>query len=239
MVSVIIPTFNEEKYIADAIKQFEKLTIKHEIIVTDDKSTDNTVAVARASQATVILVPEQKHRTIAANRNEGRRYASGEFLVFMDGDSRINDVEVFFKHCLERFEKEKRLVAITARLRVLPDLETFVDSVIYDIFNFVLGVKNNLFHKGEASGKFQMMRATSFDAVHGFREDLVSREDANMFQKLARVGSISSDNSLTVFHFGRRAHKIGWPKLLWIWMRDSFAVAFFNTSASKEWTDIR
>ena len=48
MISIIIPTYNEEKYIGKSLKCFrEKMTIPHEVIVCDDKSTDKTIEMAQ------------------------------------------------------------------------------------------------------------------------------------------------------------------------------------------------
>jgi glycosyltransferase involved in cell wall biosynthesis len=55
-ISIIIPTFNEEKVISKTIEAFNQLPIPHEIIVTDDGSTDETVNIARR-HGVKVLVP--------------------------------------------------------------------------------------------------------------------------------------------------------------------------------------
>jgi glycosyltransferase involved in cell wall biosynthesis len=239
MLSIIIPTYNEEKYIGESLEQFKsKLTLPHEVIVTDDKSTDKTVEIAKSYDVTV-LVPDKKHRTIGANRNEGARIAKGEFLVFMDGDSRLNDPNKSFGLILDYFENNKDVLAVTAYLKVQPELETLTDRVIYIIFNWTHILKNNIFHTGEASGKFQVIRRVAFEEVGGYSETLVAREDADMFQRLCKIGRTACLSSVTVFHPARRAHRIGWPKLLYIWMSETFVVATTGKSIAKEWKDIR
>ena len=248
MLSIIIPTYNEEKYIRDAIGQFNGLKLPHEIIVTDDKSTDQTAAFAQAAAkaATLdgrsliqVLVPESKHRTIAANRNDGARRATGDILVFMDGDSRIMDVNNFFQKAMERFEKHPEMVALTGIFGVLPQLATRADKIVYFVFNLVHRFKNNVIHVGEAPGKFMMIRHDAFKKVNGFREDLVSREDGDLFQRLAKIGRTYCDKGLPVFHHGRRSRKLGWPRLLWIWMFDAAHLALFDKVYSKDWKPVR
>ena len=46
MISIIIPTYNEEKYIGFTLEKLKPLTLPHEIIVTDDKSLDATFSIA-------------------------------------------------------------------------------------------------------------------------------------------------------------------------------------------------
>ena len=85
------------------------------------------------------------------------------------------------------------------------------------------------------AGRFQMMRRSAFDKVNGYREDLITREDGDMFSRLSKIGRTMYDPKLEVFHSGRRAHAIGWPKLLSIWIIETFWVAAFGTTRSKNW----
>ena len=237
MISIIIPTYNEEKYIEKSLACFkQKMTIPHEIIICDDKSTDATAEIARGYTDKVI-VADIKHPTIAANRNAGAKSARGDIYVFMDGDSFIENPDVFFTHALRYFE-DPRIVAVTGALDIFPHVKTSSDAVMYAIFNFVHHVKNNVLHSGESSGKFQMMRRGAFEKVGGFPE-LVTREDALMFKKLAKIGRTVYDKNLVIFHNGRRAHTYGWPKLLSIWLVETFWVALFKKTLIKEWTAIR
>jgi len=238
MLSIIIPTYKEEKYISNAILQFRKLTIPHEIIVSDDASGDQTTNIARGLTSKV-LETQNKYPTIATNRNRGASVAVGDYLVFIDADSRIEDVNSFFKLALADFANIPNLCAVTGSFWIIPSIASRTDKFIYTIFNIVHRIKNNVLHIGEAPGKFQMIRRDAFLRVGGFREDLVSREDADIFHRLNKVGRTFADEHLIIYHFGRRSKALGWPKLLWIWMRDAFFVAAFGKSASKSWVAFR
>ena len=103
MISLIIPTYNEEKAIGETLSHLtRKLTLPHEIIVSDDKSLDLTVSTAR-KYTNKVLSPEHKHISIAANRNAGAQKATGDFLVFMDADSSMLDPDAFFTRALADF----------------------------------------------------------------------------------------------------------------------------------------
>ena len=238
MISIIIPTHNEEKYIGKSLARFkEACTIPHEIIVCDDLSTDATVSVALRFTDTVITTPI-KHPTISANRNTGARHARGDFFVFIDGDSYIEDPDTFFTQALTNFVNPQ-VVAVTGALDIFPHGKTWGDRIMYPLFNATHYVKNNILGTGESSGKFQMMRRSAFEKVGGFPEDLVTREDAIMFNKLAKIGRTRYDRKLRIYHNGRRAHHYGWPRLLTIWMVETFWVTVFKRSYSKQWTAIR
>ncbi|HUZ60688.1 MAG TPA: TIGR04283 family arsenosugar biosynthesis glycosyltransferase [Hanamia sp.] len=87
MISIIIPTYNEEENIAATIaeiKNRDKENCSSEIIVSDGQSTDKTVAIASNAGATVIT-NEKKGRS--AQMNYGASIAKGEVLYFLHADS--------------------------------------------------------------------------------------------------------------------------------------------------------
>src|SRR5688572_9780317 len=89
MISVIIPAWNEERFIGCTLAAVraaaDQLQESSEIIVVDDDSTDRTSEIARRFGARVIHV--RKHQ-ISAVRNAGARAARGSRLIFIDADTR-------------------------------------------------------------------------------------------------------------------------------------------------------
>lgn len=85
-VSVVIPAYNAEKYLAEAIESvLVQQSSDLEIIVVDDGSTDGTAAVA-GRYADRIRFVRQSNLGVAAARNHGIRLARGEVLGFLDAD---------------------------------------------------------------------------------------------------------------------------------------------------------
>ena len=83
-VSVVIPAYNSEEFIGEAIQSVQAQTLPvSEIIVVDDGSSDRTAEVARELGATVI---QQPHRGISAARNAGIRAATQEWIALHDAD---------------------------------------------------------------------------------------------------------------------------------------------------------
>lgn len=87
-ISVIIPVYNGERYLAEAIDSvLAQSRLPTEIIVVDDGSTDHSVQVAQRYQPLVQCV-QQTNCGPGAARNRGIRLAQGEFLAFLDADDR-------------------------------------------------------------------------------------------------------------------------------------------------------
>ena len=83
-VSVIIPAYNEGNTIADIVKQVRSLYPDFEVIVVNDGSTDDTISEAQKAGALVYSHPYNIGNGAAIK--SGIRVATGDILVFMDGD---------------------------------------------------------------------------------------------------------------------------------------------------------
>jgi len=84
-VSIVIPTYNEERDIRDCLLSLMKQSYKNiEIIVVDDGSADNTLKIAKEFKK--IKVIRDEHRGPGYSRNIGARASSGEILGFVDAD---------------------------------------------------------------------------------------------------------------------------------------------------------
>ncbi|MBO8173073.1 MAG: glycosyltransferase [Bacillaceae bacterium] len=86
MISVIIPVYNREQFIAEAIDSVLNQTYPQvEIIVVNDGSTDETARVLNTYRDKIRYI-EQENRGPSAARNTGIRAARGDFIAFLDSD---------------------------------------------------------------------------------------------------------------------------------------------------------
>jgi len=95
MISFIVPAYNEELELSPTLAAIQAATSglsqPFEIIVVDDASTDATPKIAEQAGARVVSI---HRRQIAAARNAGASAARGEYLFFVDADTRINPTHV-------------------------------------------------------------------------------------------------------------------------------------------------
>jgi glycosyltransferase involved in cell wall biosynthesis len=86
-VSIIIPTYNEEKNVGRLLLSIKSQSYKNiEVIVVDDQSTDNTVAISKKYGACVF---PRKHAERSVQRNFGALKSTGKYLVFLDADMEL------------------------------------------------------------------------------------------------------------------------------------------------------
>ena len=88
--SIIIPVFNCEKFLEEAIRSaLYQEDAESEVIVVDDGSTDGSLAVANKYKGFITII-SQPNSGVAAARNHGARIATGECLLFLDCDDWID-----------------------------------------------------------------------------------------------------------------------------------------------------
>ena len=88
LVSVVIPAYNAERFVGEAIESvLAQRYTRFELIVVDDGSSDRTSEVAR-SYGEKVRTLRQENRGVSAARNAGTRAATGELLAFLDADDR-------------------------------------------------------------------------------------------------------------------------------------------------------
>lgn len=87
LVSILIPAYNAQEWIADTIRSAMAQTWpRKEIIVVDDGSTDQTAAIARQFEANGVRVVTQKNQGAAAARNTAYSLSRGDYIQWLDAD---------------------------------------------------------------------------------------------------------------------------------------------------------
>ena len=87
--SVIIPAYNAEKYLEEAVRSALRQKVECEILIIDDGSTDSTADVAKrleSENANVRLLKNRGKKGVAGARNFGISKARGKYIAFLDAD---------------------------------------------------------------------------------------------------------------------------------------------------------
>jgi glycosyltransferase involved in cell wall biosynthesis len=87
LVSILIPAFNAERWIAQTIRSAISQTWKHkEIVIVDDGSTDRTLAIAQKFASDSVRVVAQPHRGASSARNFAFSLCKGDYIQWLDAD---------------------------------------------------------------------------------------------------------------------------------------------------------
>ena len=241
MISIIIPTLNEESVLEKTLKNLREITkFPIEIIVSDGGSIDKTIEIAKGYADKIVVHEGKERQTIGGGRNMGAKEASGEDLLFIDADVTIPDPNIFIEKIIERFKIDEELIAATVRIKVLKENETLADKIFSTIaMDWVSYLSNNIFKTGGASGEFQFIKKSFFDKVGGFNEKLAASEDYDLFIRLAKEGKTKMFYDMAIYHTGRRFHKVGWFRVLSIWTANFVLSRICKKTISKVWIPIR
>jgi glycosyltransferase involved in cell wall biosynthesis len=199
LVTVIIPCYNGEAFVQEAITSALAQTYHRvEVIVIDDGSTDRSAEIAQAFPVRYI---HQENRGLTASRNLGIQESRGSYLVFLDADDRLLPEAI--KAGLDVLQtRPECAMTIGDHLFVCEDgsylahsRKTFLGSSHYEallISNFIEMISSVLF------------RRSVFEAVGGFDPQLRVAEDYELYLRIARDFPVCCHTSVVAEY---RQHK--------------------------------
>ncbi len=238
-VSVIIPTFQEGKFLRACIESIRRQTAGSaplEIIVADAASTDETQSIARTMADKLVVTTA---RGIALGRNAGAMEATGDLVVFIDADVVLDDNVL--RDILGAFQ-DPALIGATA-VGVPQDGGPWARAVYVGTYVLV-----RLFHVFGLSlfpGICVAYRANAFRSIGGFREDLAVSEDIDLSRRIRRLGRTRVLGTAKAFVSTRRLQKNGLSVVLFhvyhhirYLLTGASARRYPKTEETSHWTDI-
>ena len=180
-ISIVVPAFNEEKLlpgslrsINDAKAAFHARGWHTELIVCDNNSTDRTAEVARMEGAHVVFEPINQ---IARARNRGAAAATGDWILFIDADSKPS--RDLFIDVADAIVSGKYVAGgVTVKMDVwFPGMSFFVA-----LWNLTSRMKK------WCAGSFIFCESEAFRAIGGFSNELFVSEELDLSQRLKAYG---------------------------------------------------
>lgn len=187
-VSVIIPSYNSAKTIAETIDSVRQQTINDwELIVVNDGSTDNTLEIVKAIDEPRLKIISSANGGVARARNLGIGEATGKYLAFLDADDLW--VPDKLERQLQALEQTPRAIAAyswTCFMDEQPDGYAYHPSSSYrycgDVYPRLL--QGDFIH----SGSNILVRREALSQAGGFDPDCNGCEDWDMWLRLAAIG---------------------------------------------------
>lgn len=205
MLTVIICTYNREKYIRNLLESIARNTLdknEYEILLVDNNCTDNTRAVCDAfAQAhkdvhfRYVIEPEQG---LSAARNKGIREAKGDLIVYVDDDAQVD--EHYLQDYVDCFAQQPQVMAAGGPIE--PLYETAEPAWMTDYTKALLcawmnyGDKQRHYPKGRyPGGGNAAYRKAVFEQVGLFNTELgrkgtalLASEEKDIFDKMHALG---------------------------------------------------
>lgn len=184
-VSVVVTTKNEERNIKNCLDSISKQTYdqkKIEIIVIDNKSTDNTKKIASGYTKMVF----DKGHERSAQRNYGAQKSSGKYYLYLDADMILSPDVI--RESVATLEKEKNVIAL-----YIPEV-ILGNSFWSKVRKFERG-----FYNGTAIDCVRIIRKDTFLKVGGFDESMSGPEDWDLDKKIRNMGKVSITKS-PIYH---------------------------------------
>jgi glycosyltransferase involved in cell wall biosynthesis len=183
-LSVIIPAWNEEKYVGRAIDSLQRAASFYhrergchaEIIVVDNNSTDRTAEVARQHGVPVVVEPLNN---IGRARNAGARAARGQYLAFCDADNEVTENLLVLIH--DHLEDPKVAGGGTWIEPARRNLKINFFYFLWGLYVRCSGVGVGMMH----------CRKSDFEKFGGFDETIYAAEDVQLAYDLKKLGKFS------------------------------------------------
>ena len=231
LVSIIIPTLNEEGYIEETLLSVKNQTYKNiEIIVSDGCSCDRTVDIAKKHADRVIV----KKTNIAAARNIGVKHSKGEIIVFLDADSCLEPV--WIESTLRFFnESDNDLVFGPVKPRREDLRAKIICKLGWDLIpRFFTRIGFPQF-----SGVSIAMRKSAFERIGGFREKMNATEDIDMGFRIRKHGKVAFNKYVKCYTSMRRFEHGGYSFWVARWIIDWINYIFTKNSSFSEYPVFR
>ncbi|MBV6477768.1 MAG: hypothetical protein HGGPFJEG_00512 [Ignavibacteria bacterium] len=239
-ISIVIPALNEEKLIINVLKQFNESIKKDydvEIIVSDGGSSDNTVNIAGKYADKVLNYNKEDSQNISRGRNEGARKSQGDVLIFLNADTRFENLKYILDESLREIY-ENNVKAIACAVYVYPEEELLSDKIFHFLYNKYTSFLVSFF-TGMGRGECHIIEREIFFKIGGYNESIIAGEDFELYMRLKKAGKLKFRNDFVIYESPRRYRKYGYLRILWEWLKNSLSVFFFGKSVSVKWEEVR
>lgn len=181
MISVIMSTYNEEKYIETSLKSLLNQTFEDfEIIIVDDASTDSTRKLIQGLEDERIhLICNEENQGLTKNLNKALKYAKGKYIARMDGD----DIAL-----PKRFEKQyKYMEKHSDTMLVSCYTKSFGDSnLVFVLPDHSENLKVRMLVRPVYAHPGFMMRKDLIEAGYQYNEEYQTAQDYEFASRVAQ-----------------------------------------------------
>ncbi|MFH0818322.1 MAG: glycosyltransferase [Candidatus Micrarchaeota archaeon] len=232
MISVVIPTLNEEKCVRMCLESLKKQDYQgeYEIILVDAYSSDKTAQIAKEYTDRVFLLPPKGP---GMARNYGATQAKYPLVAFIDADC-IAPSDWLSK--IEENFKSTELIGLGGVLR--PQEGLMFDKMMFRLtsdwwvrISAWLGIY-------QLYGNCCAYRKEKFFELKGFNTNVSFWEDTELSMRMKKIGKCHIDGRWYVETSTRRFRQMGYPKVFWVNMKAFISFAMHKPIKTKYFQEI-
>lgn len=221
MISIIIPTLNEEQYLPILLEDLKNQSYQdYEIIISDACSEDRTIEIAKKYHCSVIVAnKDERHPSI--QRNKGAKIAQGDVILFLDADTSLLDRDFLMK-AINDFQQ--RNLGVAGFYLSFPSSKFFY-RFYYCLYNGLAFLAQRI--KPLAVGAGLMVKKSLHDEIGGFDESIFIGEDQVYCEKLSKKAKFRLIKGTKIVFSIRRFEKVGpWKMLARLVYSTSYVLLF-------------
>jgi len=182
LVSIIIVNLNGKKNLEQCLKSLMEISYKNfEIILVDNNSIDDSIEFVKNTYPSMMIIKLEKNRGFAEPNNIGARNSKGEFLLFLNNDTKVT---TNFITELVKIAKQDPKIAICQSMLLKPNGNVDSSGDYIDSIGVSFSSKEKIENVKEilsAKGASMLIRKKVFDELGGFDEKFfASFEDVDL-----------------------------------------------------------
>jgi len=223
--SIIIPAHNEEKYIANTLKNISNLDYpfeRFEVFIIENGSNDKTYEIAKSFDAINIKTLKSEFKGVSRAKNFGIKQVenTSDWIIFLDADTIIEPSFLSDLNAYLNKNKDKNFTIGTTSIKPLENKGWYAMAWMkfYDVGHKLT----------KTSFAIQIMKASLKDRVK-FNEELHLAEDLQLIKDCLKYGKFFYLDTDTVFTSVRRFENYGWFGLFLKWNIDALLWRFRNS----------
>jgi len=199
-ISLIVPAYNEERYIGDCLLSIQKYGKGlFEVIVINNNSTDKTSEIVKNFPEFRLV--EEPRQGLPFARNRGLREARGDLVAFVDADTRIK--EGWINKITEEFEKNKDTVCVSGPY-VYYDTSIFEKFLVWIYLIILLWPAYFIMGYMAILGNF-VARKTALEEIGGFDNNIIFYgDDVDIVKRLNNIGKTKFFLTFYLYSSARR-----------------------------------
>ncbi len=225
--SIIVPAYNEEKYIRKTLHGIKNQTFQdYEVVLVTNGCTDKTEELAKKHANQKLRVLSLPKPNVSVARNAGALNAQGDILLFLDADTLLAPDSL--QKINEQFTEEYAV----ATTKTLPDTNELKYALALKLKNFYNTTK---IYQG-CSGAL-ICRKEDFQKAEGYNPEITLREHRKLILKLKEMGEFKCIDTYVTTSM-RRFKQWGLSKAVLFWAKQ-WATDHFGNLKNSEYEKIR